>query len=65
MSKEAVSRSEILNQGMILSPRGPLALPGDIFGCHDLEDATGIWCVEAQDPAKCFITCMAALNPNN
>lgn len=62
--KEGVSRSDILNQGMILSPRGPLALPGDILGCHDLEDAAGVWCVEAQDPAKYLIMCMAALHPN-
>lgn len=32
---------------MILSPRGLLAMSGDIFSCHTGDGATGIWRVKA------------------
>ena len=38
--------------GMILPPKGHLAMFGDIFGCHDLGGQVGIpgiWRVEAWD----------------
>lgn len=34
-----------------LSTQGDFAPPGDIFGCPNLGDATGIWWVGTQDAA--------------
>lgn len=44
----------LLSSGIILSSRGHLAIPGDIFGCHDCgrEFATGIQRLEARGAAK-------------
>lgn len=41
--------------GVILPPRGHLAISGNVFGCHNWGGgacATGIWWVEARDAAE-------------
>lgn len=50
-------RPEVLNRGGFCSPHPPrkhLAMSGDSFGCHNLEEgATGITWIEARDTVKC------------
>lgn len=40
------------SSGVGFDPTGYLAMSGDIFGCHNQGDDTGIWWVEAGDIAK-------------
>lgn len=38
--------------GMIVRPRLYLSIIGNIFGCHNWRDATGVYWVKARDAAK-------------
>ena len=41
---EPISRGSGSQSGMILPPKGHLAMSGDVFGCHDLAGGIpGIW----------------------